>query len=110
MTSGEPLVMVCHGSWARLRGWLGEPPPPPGCPVLGLLLPVRWVHTVGMRFDLDLVFLDAQGYVTATYYAVPPARIRGCWRARMVLELPAGSPWAQSVVPGAVCRLMASCA
>jgi uncharacterized protein len=70
----------------RLVGlaWRREPP------AQGLLLPrTRSVHTFGMRFALDLHWLDAAGGVVRVDRAVPPRRVRTCLRARAVLELPA---------------------
>jgi uncharacterized protein len=69
----------------RLVGlaWRREPP------AEGLLLPrTRSVHTFGMRFALDLHWLDAAGAVVRVDRAVPPRRLRTCPRARAVLELP----------------------
>jgi uncharacterized protein len=62
----------------------------------GLLLPnCRCVHTFGMRFPLDLVFLDSGGRVIDLRRAVPPGRVVGCRAADRVLELSApGEPCA----------------
>lgn len=49
----------------------------------------RSVHTFGMRFALDLHWLDGSGEVVRVDRAVPPRRVRTCLRARSVLELPA---------------------
>ena len=49
----------------------------------------RSVHTFGMRFALDLVWLDASARVVRVDHGVPPRRMRTCLRARSVLELPA---------------------
>ncbi len=55
----------------------------------GLLIPrCRSVHTFGMRFALDLVFLDAAGTVVDLRLAVRPARIARRRDAATVLELP----------------------
>ena len=55
----------------------------------GLLLRrCRSVHTFGMRFDLDLIFLSPGGSVIAVEHAVPPARIRTRRDAAAVLERP----------------------
>jgi uncharacterized protein len=70
----------------RLVGlaWRREPP------AEGLLLRrTRSVHTFGMRFALDLHWLDAAGGVVRVDRAVPPRRLRTCLRARAVLEMPA---------------------
>lgn len=53
----------------------------PGC---------RSVHTVGMRFALDLVWLDRAGRVLAIERRVPPNRVRSRRDAAAVLEVPAG--------------------
>jgi uncharacterized membrane protein (UPF0127 family) len=47
----------------------------------------RSVHTFGMRFPLDLVWLDAERRVVRVDRAVPPRRVRSCRQARSVLEL-----------------------
>ena len=55
----------------------------------GLLIPrCRSVHTFGMRFPLDVAFLDARGSVLERHQAVPPRRILGCRRAAAVAEMP----------------------
>ena len=54
----------------------------------GLLIPqCRCVHTFGMRFALDLVFLDDAGAPLETRM-VAPRRIARCRGAEAVLELP----------------------
>ena len=59
----------------------------------GLLIPrCRSVHTFGMRFCLDLFFLDRELRVVSARRAVPPRRLAGCLRAQAVLELPAAEP------------------
>jgi uncharacterized membrane protein (UPF0127 family) len=73
---------------ARLLGLAGLPELAPGA---GLLLPgTRSIHTFGMRFALDLFWLDAAGHVVRVDCAVPPRRARSCRAARAVVELPAG--------------------
>jgi uncharacterized protein len=56
----------------------------------GLLLPgCRSVHTFGMRFPLDLVFLDLEWRPLSLRRGVPPRRFAFDRRAGAVLELPA---------------------
>ena len=59
----------------------------------GLLLsdPLRCVHTVGMRFAIDVVFLDARLRVVGVVEAVGPARLVWHRRGRHQLELAAGA-------------------
>ena len=33
-----------------------------------VLRPCRWIHTLGMRFDLDVAFLDGEGRVVKTMH------------------------------------------
>jgi uncharacterized protein len=55
----------------------------------GLLIPgCRCVHTFGMRFPLDLLFLDAGGRVVSLRRDVPPGRVIRCPAAVAVLEIP----------------------
>jgi uncharacterized membrane protein (UPF0127 family) len=55
----------------------------------GLLIPgCRSVHTMGMRFHLDLLFLDRDGVVIEFCRDVPAGRVFRCRRAAAVLELP----------------------
>ena len=59
----------------------------------GLLLPgCRGVHTFGMRFPLDLVFLDLELRQVSLRRSVPPGRVVFERRAQAVLELPASEP------------------
>lgn len=56
-----------------------------------LLRPARSVHSFGMRFDLDIAFLDENNVVIRTLQ-LPRNRITPpVWRARSVLEAEAGS-------------------
>ncbi|HEU4979770.1 MAG TPA: DUF192 domain-containing protein [Solirubrobacterales bacterium] len=55
----------------------------------GLLIPgCRSVHTFGMRFPLDLLFLDERSRVIELRRELPPRRIARCSAAAAVLELP----------------------
>jgi uncharacterized membrane protein (UPF0127 family) len=56
----------------------------------GLLFPrCSSVHTFGMRFELDVFFLDEAGRVIDVRRRVPPRRIVWCRGASAVLEIPA---------------------
>ena len=83
-------IAVADRWLARLRGMIGRPRPQPG---EGLLLtPCRSIHMFGMRFPLDVAFLDANGTVVATYPSLEPgSRTRWHRRALHALELPDGT-------------------
>jgi uncharacterized membrane protein (UPF0127 family) len=56
-----------------------------------VLQPCRQIHTVGMRFPIDVAFCDRNGRVLRTV-TVPPWRVtRLVWRAGFVVEATAGS-------------------
>ena len=56
------------------------------------IAPCRCVHTFGMRFPIDVLFLDWEGLVLGLHPNLPSARIsRYFRRAAGVLELPAGT-------------------
>ncbi len=48
------------------------------------------VHTFGMRFELDLIWLGRDGSVVRVDRTVPRWRLRSCRRARAVIETVAG--------------------
>ena len=56
-----------------------------------LLRPARSVHTIGMHFDLDVAFLDADNIVIRTLRLHRNRITPPVWRARSVLEAEAGS-------------------
>jgi len=49
------------------------------------------VHTFGMRFAIDVVFLDAGGAVLRHVEALPPRRLVSCRGARALIESRAGA-------------------
>jgi uncharacterized membrane protein (UPF0127 family) len=56
------------------------------------IFPTQAIHTFGMKFPIDVVFLDSSLLVKRVYQALPPSRLtRFVWRAKSVLELPSGS-------------------
>lgn len=84
--AGGRTVPVAAGLRARLLGlaWLDR-----AAAGEGLLIPrCSSVHTFGMRFALDVAFLDREGRVISRRSAVPPRRIVRQPGARAVLETP----------------------
>ena len=80
-------IRVATSFRERLIGLAFRRSPPPWA----LLFPrCRSVHTIGMRFALDLVWLDRRGEVVRVDRGVPPRRVRSCLRARSVVEVGAG--------------------
>lgn len=87
---GGLVVVEAATAPARLRGlaWLQPEALPVG---VGLHLPrCRSVHTFGMRFALDLIWLDRDGMAVRVDAAVPRRRQRSARGARSVVEVAAG--------------------
>lgn len=82
-------IRVAGTSLSRLVGLLGKRGLEPGTGLL--IMPSQAVHTVAMRFPIDVVFLDRDWQVIHVQPVMVPNRITGIhWKARSVLELPAG--------------------
>jgi uncharacterized membrane protein (UPF0127 family) len=72
----------------RGKGLLGRQGLSPG---QGLwIVPCESVHTIGMKFSIDLVYLDRKHCVKKIRHSVPPWRMSACLSAHSILELPSG--------------------
>jgi Uncharacterized ACR, COG1430 len=81
-------VFEAHSARTRLLGLAYLDAPPPHC---ALLIPrCRSVHTFGMRFPLDVVFLDRHDQPMDIVRNLPPRRIASRSRARAVIEIRSG--------------------
>ncbi len=56
-----------------------------------VLSPCRWVHTIGLRFPIDLAFLDDDGVVVKTMQMHQHRIGVPVWRANLVIEAEAGA-------------------
>lgn len=81
-------VVVASTMFSRMRGLLGRPP------LLSnqgmLLRSCNLIHTFGMGYPIDLVFMHKDGRVLKISDDVAPRRARGHLRAHCVLELAGG--------------------
>jgi uncharacterized protein len=84
---------------ARARGLLGRDRLHPHEALW--IRPCGSVHTVGMRYALDLVFIDFEQRVLSVKQHVEPLRFAGHVRARSTIELLAGTAALVSIAPGA---------
>jgi uncharacterized protein len=83
-------IPVARGLRARLLGLALLPRERAGP---GLLIPrCHSVHTAGMRFAIDVVFLDSRGRVLREVRGLPPCRLARCQGAAATLELPTERP------------------
>ena len=81
--------LLADTPWTRLRGLLGRRGL--GAQEGLLLRPVNAIHTLFMRFPIDVVFLDRDYEIVKIVGAVRPWRFAAARRAKVVLELPAGT-------------------
>ena len=89
LRDGEVLASleIAESRRDRRRGLLGRD----GIEGAILLRPARSVHTVGMRFPLDVAFCDADLRVVRVV-RMPRHRVsRLVWRSRAVIEAEAGA-------------------
>jgi uncharacterized protein len=95
--AGGLRVHDARGLNARRRGLGGLADLPPE---RALRLRCRAVHTLTMRFALDLIWIGCDGGVVRVDRDVPPRRHRGCAGAREVVETRAG--WADRFISAGV--------
>ena len=83
-------IRIADGAWNRFVGLLGAASLAPGA---GLLLyPSQGVHTLGMLFAIDVVFLSHDFRVVGLRECLKPFRVTSLnWRSTSVLELPVGT-------------------
>lgn len=82
----------------RRKGLLGRDRLAPG---EGLwIVPCEAVHTFGMRFPIDLVYLDRNHRIRKLRSNVRPWRLSACFRAHSVLELASGAIRETQTQPG----------
>ena len=98
---GEPTDVCVYDASsfvARLFGLLGRRPLAAGEALW--LAPCSSVHTVGMRYPIDVVFLDRAGRVLATRDSLAPHKMAAARKARCAVELPSNSAGILGIAPG----------
>jgi uncharacterized membrane protein (UPF0127 family) len=83
-------VVKADSTLSRMKGLLGRTDFPPGEALL--LQPCKLIHTFGMKFPIDVLFIGKGNDVVAVGENLPPNRLSAfVIRASSVLELPAGT-------------------
>ncbi len=85
---GGLTLLVAGDRGSRRRGLAGLDELPTGHALL--FERCRSVHTIGMRFALDLLWLDGDDRLVRLDRDVAARRLRTCLRARAVVEARAG--------------------
>ena len=83
-------IGVADTTLTRFVGLMGRGSLAPGH---GLLIrPSNGVHTLWMRFSIDVLLLDRERRVLSVYRSLRPFRVTAVkWNAAAALELPAGT-------------------
>jgi len=83
-------VQKARRFWERAKGLMGRSSLGEG---EGLFIePCSWIHTFGMAFPIDVLYLDDEGKVAHVSYSLRPNRLGPLvQRAHSVVELPAGT-------------------
>ncbi|NLI55310.1 MAG: DUF192 domain-containing protein [Clostridiales bacterium] len=106
LRNAEPIAKVWNANryFSRLRGLLGRTLEEGG----GLLLtPCNGIHTFGMRYEIDAVYLDRAGCVLRVDQALVRGKVWPMQRgARRVLELPAGYAAKRSIQAGDILEVV----
>ena len=93
----EQVEVADHGA-KRSKGLLGRNGLDPG---EGLwIVPCEAVHTFGMRFPIDLVYIDRKNRVRKVMSQVPAWRLSACLSAHSVIELASGAVRDTQTKPG----------
>ncbi len=84
-------AMLAQTTWQRIKGLLGQSVEEFNKGKGLWILPCEGVHTLGMSFPIDVVYLDKKGRALRLYHNLQPFRVGAIsLRAHSVLELPAG--------------------
>jgi len=97
-------VGIADTTLTRFVGLMGRGSLAPGH---GLLIrPSNGVHTLWMRFSIDVLLLDRELRVLSAYGNLRPFRVTAInWKAASALELPAGTIAATCTQPGDLLEL-----
>jgi uncharacterized membrane protein (UPF0127 family) len=82
------IVEVADTSAKRCRGLLGRDNLKSGEALW--IVPCEGIHTWGMKFPIDVLYLDRKKRVRKIRKVMKPWRLSFCFLARSVVELPAG--------------------
>lgn len=94
-------LLEAKGMLASMQGLLGVTGLPPAT---GLLLKAKEVHTIGMRFAIDTIYLTRSGEVIRVG-TMPPGKVGPVvLRAKWILEMAAGEAARLGIAPGTTLR------
>lgn len=86
--SPQMRLVLAISIFARARGLLGTNANWGDAGRVLVLAPCKSVHTIGMRYALDIAFVNRHGTVLRSERNVKPGRLLSCRKASFVLERP----------------------
>lgn len=94
-------LRVARSHQQRLIGLIGTPASRFQSGAGLWIVPCHGVHTIGMRYPIDVIYLDSNRHVLRIDHAVQPWRFTPVLvEAATVLELPAHTVWGTGTVVG----------
>lgn len=83
---------VADSAWTRIKGLLGRREEDFRSGKGLWIAPSQGIHTIGMKFPIDVVYLDSEHRVLHVCHKLAPFRIAALkFKCRSVIELPAGT-------------------
>lgn len=101
LRDGDCIVdraMFADNVFERMRGLLGRPRIGPGQAMV--LTRCGAIHTCGMRYPIDVLFLDRRWRIIDVKHQIHPWRMTQCLRAVNTVEIAAGEAHRISLQPG----------
>lgn len=89
---------VANNFILRLKGLLGTSRLPSGEALV--IRPCNSIHTVGMKYAIDVLFLDKRDIIVKIINVMPAGRFSLCSGSSYVVELPAGTIESSGTVVG----------
>jgi uncharacterized protein len=89
MCDGKVLASadIANTAKSRRRGLIGHT----SIDSALVISPCKWIHTIGMKFAIDVLYLDATGLVVKTEHLEPMRVAAPVGRSKTIVELPSGS-------------------
>ena len=81
--------LVADSFFLRLKGLLGTKTFPKGGALI--IKPCFSVHTIGMAYAIDVLFVNEQNTIIKVVESLQPGRLASCRGSAYVVELPAGT-------------------
>lgn len=84
-----PRTVVARRAWTRMRGLLGTRQFPDAS--VWVFPKTNLIHMWGMRYAIDVLFVDRHGVVQRRVANLPPGRMAGYRHAKWTIECPLGT-------------------